>query len=279
MNCARARAILWPSDRPQLAGDDVVEARRHVEGCPSCERALTYDTGLLAAFARLRGETLPVAVRERVYDAVARARAHRSGAVTERSREHRRRRYQLLGAGFAAAVVVAVAAAAALRDAHTPVGVGVKGADVREADAFIDDYVRRAVREEHITTADVSLVARFLARELGMFVELVDMDGFEIEGAEVCLLDGHRGALVVYKRDAQILSYYVLPRRGGNPMAPVVRTASSPAGEAGATVVTWATAQAEYALVGPLSARELLDAARGAVSARRDPARAARTEW
>ena len=51
-------------------------------------------------------------------------------------------------------------------------------------------------------------------------------------------------------------------------MAPAVRTARQPTGDAGATVVTWATTRAEYALVGPLRAEDLLSVARGASGAR-----------
>lgn len=71
-DCARARAILWPTDRPRLAGDVVVEATRHVEACPECSRALSYDAALLTAFERIKSERPPRAVRERIHDVLAR---------------------------------------------------------------------------------------------------------------------------------------------------------------------------------------------------------------
>ena len=262
MDCARAREILWPADHPRLAEDDVVEARRHVEECQSCDRALAYDGALSAVFARLREEDIPVRVRERVYNTLARARA-RAGGERGGSRALGGRRPRP-GTAVFGTLALGVVAAMALYWSLTPESLAGPGSGWREAEAFIEDYVRRAVRQDHVTTSDPSVVIRFLARELGRTVGLVEVAGFEIEGAEVCLLEGRRGAMVVYRRGGQVLSYYVLPTLGGSPRTPVIQTPGPPVDEAGASVVTWATPDADYALVGDVSAEELLRAARGA---------------
>ncbi len=37
MNCSEARQALWPPERPRLAEAEVLEASRHVQGCPAVE--------------------------------------------------------------------------------------------------------------------------------------------------------------------------------------------------------------------------------------------------
>jgi hypothetical protein len=249
-----------------LAADEVVEARSHVEDCPACQRALAYDATLLSAFDRLREEALPLALRERVLDLLARTRTF-GGSSSARRNDAWYRRHLVAFATLGAAAVAALSAVVVLMDRPAQAEFGPMGAGVREADAFIEDYVRRAVREDHIATSDPSLVVRFLARELGLVVGLVDMEGYDLEGAEVCLLEGRRGAMVVYRRADRIVSFYVLPRSGGAAAPPRVRSAvPAPAGT-GASVVTWASTDAEFALVGPVNPGELLAAARGATGA------------
>lgn len=272
-DCAHARAILWPTDRPRLAGDDVVEAARHVEACPECARALSYDAALLAAFERVKSDPPPRAVRERVYDAIARERTGSRpapGTSTQAPRARRPRRgprVLALGVATAGLTIILIVTATVVVRSGGPTEVGVALEDARNAAAFIEDYMRRAVREDHITTSDPRLVREFLARELGLPIGLIRLDGFDIEGAEVCLLEGIRGAMVAYKRDGELLSYYVLPRRSGGPRAPALRTSARDDQEGGTSVVTWATREAEYALVGTLPATALLDAARNAATA------------
>jgi len=276
MDCARARATLWPTDRPRLAGDEVVEARRHVEQCAACRRDLAYDGALLSVFERLREEEAPTEVREAVYGAIARERAGRyssAGAAAVAVAADATRRSSGRSRAFALGGVVALGALGALGAVGAvlmttlrpgPPALAESLSEVQDAAAFIDDYMRRAVQEDHVTTSDPELVREFLMRELGVPAALLALEGFELQGAEVCLLEGVRGAIVVYKKDGKVLSYYVLPRRDGPPRPPVVRDANTDVGGGPANVVTWATADAEYALVGTLGAQELLDAARGA---------------
>ncbi len=260
MDCAEARRVLWPPERLRLAGDDVVAAQRHVEACADCQRAAGVDAALLEVFERLRAEQAPRAVRERVFDAIARERAGAGVAWNEAVDRPGPRR---LRRAVAAALVLITVAAGALSvlirdDAALPGSVD----DAAAVTAFVDDYVRRAVREDHVVTSDPAEVRRFLARELGLPVGPILVPGFTIAGAEVCLLEGRRGAMILYKRNGDVVSYYVVPRSDSRAREPAARE-SAPAGlGAGTTVVTWATTSLEHALVGPLESDRMLQVAR-----------------
>ena len=59
MNCSEARHALWPPERPRLAEAEVLEARRHVQGCAACESYFAQDRVLLEAFDRASQERAP----------------------------------------------------------------------------------------------------------------------------------------------------------------------------------------------------------------------------
>ena len=46
------------------------------------------------------------------------------------------------------------------------------------------------------------------------------------ERAEICLLEGRRGAMIVYKRQGEVISHYVVPRARGDERAPARRRPS-----------------------------------------------------
>ena len=79
---------------------------------------------------------------------------------------------------------------------------------------FVDDYLRRAVAEERIETSDVSRVRAWLTRELGLAMKPLVMDGLRLAGAEICLLNGRRGAMIQYELEGQTISHYLVPRDG-----------------------------------------------------------------
>jgi len=63
MDCQRAREGLWPPERPRLVGDEVAEARAHVEACPECAEYFDQDRVLLELYDRARGESAPINLR------------------------------------------------------------------------------------------------------------------------------------------------------------------------------------------------------------------------
>jgi hypothetical protein len=138
--------------------------------------------------------------------------------------------------------------------------VSVEGPEV-----FVEDYLRRAVGQDHIETDDPAEVQRFLERELGLRFDPLQIAGLKLERAEICLLEGRRGAMIVYKSDGALVSHYVVPRNNVVARAPALSTRrDGPAADM--PVVTWATSNAEQALVGELSSDQLLAIAGQGVS-------------
>jgi len=256
MNCERARRVLWPPEKPRLADADVVAAREHVRVCGSCRAHLEID-GYLGELRAGLGERAPRReIRERVFESVARARTSsraendvQSGPAAIRDPSHRRR---------TALTIAFVAAISAVPLVHGSAGDPARAST---ANAFVEDYMRLAVREDHVVTPDPAVVRQFILRELGSHVEPLAEEGLAIAGAEVCLLDGHRGAVIRYQTKLGMVTYYVIPVRGIEPRRPGI---TERPGGGRANVVTWAGEGMERALVGPLPADSLLELARRA---------------
>jgi hypothetical protein len=267
MNCTEARHALWPPERPRLAGSSVLEARQHVEGCEGCQSYFEQDRRLLDVYDRVGRQQTPRAVRERVFDSLARERARNIGvpdAVTAdgapsantggRSGLSSRRRWTLAAVSSAAALF-AVATGSALFD---------RSGAPEEAGLFVEDYLRRAVGEDRITTSDANEVSRFLTRELGLPITPMEVVGLRLAGAEICLLDGRRGAMIRYVEDGREISHYLVPKSGVVQREPAFSSlnASGTSAGVGPAVITWATPQVEQALVGDVAPDRLMEIAR-----------------
>ena len=303
MDCLEARAALSPEEALRLATPRVLEARRHVDRCVACREAFRVDHDLQERLRALGRIQAPADVRERVFDAVARVRAGRSGRW---GREVRHGGAARVLVGLAAVVLVTTLGLAfglgLLHDGFTISSVHTASPEAAgpappsapgpaPGSAFVEDFLRRAVQAEHIQTSDPGEVARFLARELGILgytgfiLPPADLD---LQGAEVCIVDGVRGAVVVYRKEGRVLYHYLIPRPGAEPRAPValgmasglgpsafdateLPRVGSPGGGAHAgtdpalgsypSVVTWASEGMEEALVGDLPVASLLDVA------------------
>ena len=123
-------------------------------------------------------------------------------------------------------------------------------------------HLRRAVGQDHIVTDDPAEVRRFLQRELGMQLEPLHFAGMDIARAEICLLEGRRGAMIVYKKDGAEVSHYLVPREGTERRRPSISTYPGGEGEMEMPVVTWSTPRVEQALVGEVDSESLLEMAR-----------------
>jgi anti-sigma factor RsiW len=257
MRCERARDILCPPERPQLAGDDVVAAQRHVERCESCRDYMAQDAAWLALLRRVRRVEAPADVRERVFHTLARERTiAESGPTPRRSRNGR------FVLAMAAVLALAVGSLMGLNLMLQPRGGPLPLAERQLEAGFVEDFLRRAVQAEHIETSDPSEVARFLARELGVSGTVpVPASSFELTGAEICIVEGVRGAVVLYKRDGEVLYHYLVPGSGGRRAGPSTFPDRPPAPSSQPgfpAVVTWASHGMEQALVADVSQEELL---------------------
>lgn len=255
MDCGKAREGLWPPERPRLAGEDVLAARAHVEECSACQAYFAQDRSLLATYDRIRRSRAPVKVRERVFDVLAETRLGAQGRKPEGAKAGDVRA-SILRWGGPALIAATLAALIWLpSEMSSPPDEGA---------VFVEDYLRRAVGQDHITTSDPAEIGRFLTRELGVRLRPLQVEGLELEGAEICLLEGRRGAMIVYKRDGAVLSHYLVPRSGAEARGPALSRTAVEQGDM--PVVTWALPNVEQALVGEVPPDELLQLAEAAPS-------------
>jgi len=267
MHCSRARSVLWPPEQLRVACEEVAQAQMHVRDCDGCQQYLLQDEALLDLYARVREIPAPMAVRQRGFDTLAATRWSAKGE-DEESRGGSSTRgdtstpigmsigERLLGNGPWPAAIAAVLAVVVLGSLH----------DVRVAsepsEVFVEDYLRRAVGQEHIESDDPREIRRFLERELGLGMEPLSLDGFDLARAEICLLEGRRGAMIVYKSDEGDVSHYLVPREDAPARAPTISAGTR--GES-MPVVTWASPNVEQALVAEIEPDELLRLAMGGV--------------
>lgn len=262
MKCDRARQLLWPPEEPRLASSGVLEARRHVESCEACRDYLAQDAIILAALRRAREVRAPAGVRERIFDALAQERMATEAGTT------RKRRWRLVAALSTAALLALVSVPSVVlfvTDSRSGPSLPAE-TEVATNAAFVEDFLRRAVQAEHIETSDPGEVAEFLARELGLQdPEPLTLARYDLAGAEICIVEGVRGAVVVYKQDGKALYHYLIPKAGGEATAPALASARPPEWSGIAevpAVVTWATTEVQQALVSDMPPEELLSLAR-----------------
>ena len=79
---------------------------------------------------------------------------------------------------------------------------------------FVDDYLRRAVGQDNIVTSDPAEISRFLMKGLGLLITPMQIEGLRLAGAEVCFLDGRRGAMIRYRQNGHEVTHYLIPREG-----------------------------------------------------------------
>lgn len=248
MDCAEARSALWPTEKLRVVDAKSTAARVHVDQCDCCQEYFRQDLALLGLYSRVREIPAPTAVRRRVFDSIASARW--SPDRTDGSSEVPSRLTHLRSQGawpLALLAVIGVAGLSQLRVARTA---------PEPSAVFVEDYLRRAVGQEHIETDDPTEIRHFLERELGLMLEPMAFEGFDIARAEICLLEGRLGAMIVYKGANGSLSHYLVPRDDVTPRAPVVSTSAA---SRSMPVVTWATPGLEQALVGEFEAGTLLE--------------------
>ncbi|MDT8340540.1 MAG: hypothetical protein RQ751_03425 [Longimicrobiales bacterium] len=256
MNCERAREILWPPERPRVMDTTKEAATVHLGECAECARYFGEDRRFLEALNDFASPPVPLDVRERVFMAVAEARAaarpHRGLAV---------------GAGRSGAPLwfSGLAGAAALL---ALVGIalvgGPRSGTANTTVAVAADYLRRTVSEEYLVTGDPREAMRFLERELGLAVAPLQIPGLDLERVEICLLDGTRGAMIQYRMGEERVSHYLVPTRSARARAPAVALGDVGKGGGSLPVVTWSAPGVEHALVSEAGTPVLMELALGA---------------
>ena len=248
MRCGRARRLLWPDEGPRAVTREIEEARAHLDACETCRDFLAEARGtseLLSAHAP-RPEA-PLAVRERLFAALARARSYLPDGAPPR-RPARRHLVGSLAAGLLA-VALAGWAGLSLRQESAPASLA----------AVAEDHIR-ALQQESLETEDRAAAERWLGERVPFAVRVPELPGASVEGARLCFLGGRRGAVVRYRVGGRPVSYYVMPGAGGK--ATPDAQAFLEGAEAGYNVVVWRDAGLVHALVGDLPRERLGDLAR-----------------
>lgn len=250
--CEEARAALWPWDRPRPHGETEEAALEHVEGCEACREFFRRD---LAVARAVRGsrfeERAPRELRERVYAALARERAF---GEAERAAARKGKKVKRRMAAAAAALLVLLGAGGLV--------LALRPEPVQ--DAYVQDFVGRAVEETVVETPDPSRMSRFFMRELGLSLVPVPLEGARPSRAMICLIRGRRAAMVEYEMDGHTVAHYRLPAAGTRGRAREVRLFS----ERGLSVARWEDGEFEHALVSDLPMDRLAGVARREFAAR-----------
>jgi anti-sigma factor RsiW len=225
----------------------MVEARAHVNRCELCRRFFEdmrrVSERIGAAAPRPHA---PVEMRDRLFKAVALARAGPSAA---RGATPWRRR---VGLGLVATVLLA----------GTWLGyLATRSGVAPAADALssiVEDHVR-ARSPIRLVSSDSLEVAHWLADRLPFAVQVPIFPEARLKGARLVLVNHQTGAVVEYAIGGEPLSYYVLPTSSRDPVAPrQIRVTE----RLGYHLATWEDAGLAHALVAVLPAPKLLALAR-----------------
>ena len=245
MNCGRARRLLWPDTGPREATPDVVAAREHAAGCEGCTQFLADMHRMAEEIGRRAPRpTAPAEVRNRLFQAIARARIPSVGPA---------RRSWLRPpaiAGIVAPLVVGVSLLAYL---------GVRGGSPDRNDALgsiVEDRLR-SQRGAGLASSDSAQVTEWLTERLPFAVQIPIFPEARLTGARVLVDSRRSGAVVEYMVGERALSYYILPGDGAG-LQDEIRLASTN----GYHVASWHDSGLTHALVAALPESKLVELAR-----------------
>ncbi len=245
LSCGEARRLLWPEDRPRVLTEALTRARDHLQACDACQAFLRDMDVMSHEFrAAVPDVSAPLAVRNRLFAAVARARTYAppGGAVSRRNR--------WVG-GVAAAGLLVVAGAWA---AH------------RLAGAVNDPFAPLAAEHAHadggddIESSDPSTVSAWLASRVKFAARVPRFEHATLEGARLCMSQCGQGVVMHYRLANGMVSYYVVPQED-------VASEPTPFGEldrvtrSGYRVVSWQEPGLLHVMVGNVSDQLLSDLA------------------
>ena len=245
MDCGRARRLLWPDTGPREATPEVVAAREHAAGCEGCTHFLADMHRMAEEIGRRAPRpTAPAEVRNRLFQAIARARIPSGGPA----RSSRLRPPAI--AGIVALLVVGLSLLGYL---------GVRGGSPDRNDALgsiVEDRLR-SQRGAGLASSDSAQVTEWLTERLPFAVQIPIFPEARLTGARVLVDSRRSGAVVEYLVGERVLSYYILPGDGAG-LQGEIRLASTN----GYHVASWHDSGLTHALVAALPESKLVELAR-----------------
>ena len=192
----------------------------------------------------------PVAVRERIFTALARARVTGvSLPIASRPRSW----------WMTAALLLLACGVGLLWGTRSPHdGSDRVGHD--SLSAVAEDHVR-SLSDQRILASETATVANWLGRYVPFAVHMPVLPHAQLEGGRLCFLQGQRGVVLWYRVDGRLVSYYIMPRTAHDHAVPALSSFHQGA-EAGYRVVAWRQDGLLHALVGALPYARLLELAR-----------------
>ncbi len=229
LTCAQARRVLWPGQGPRPASPDVLAAQEHVAGCAPCSAFFVEQATLGAAVRESDRRSAPDALRRRV---LAMVRGGRQPALRK------------VALGVAATVLIAAGAVA--------IWWPDRGVSERTILSLFTAEHQRLVAGGGISSGDPAEVTRWFAGRVDFALRIPEFAGGALLGGRLCMADGHRGAIVEYEFEGQMVSYFVLPLAVRGAPAELRHAA-----QAGYRVVWWMQDGLLHGVVGGLPAERL----------------------
>jgi len=234
--CERIEPLLAPWADGSLAADETPAVEAHLRACAACQELASTGREvheLLRARADRLREQAPAALRERLA-----ARRGRSAGQARRL-------------GLLARWVPASAAAAVLLAIVSVVAVGSLGSGRVLAAQLTLDHLKCLLIADTGHAADATRLAETWARDRGWSIRVPPSSTearVTLAAMRRCLYGDGEMAHLIYERDGQPVSLFILPRpREAAPVLAIM----------GHETITWAGDGRTYAVVGKLSREEL----------------------
>jgi anti-sigma factor RsiW len=245
MNCGRVRRLLWPDAGPRDTTAEIMAAREHASGCEACQGFLADMRRIAERISREAPRpTAPPEVRNRLFKAIAQART-----VSDAPARATRLR-QMVSAGVAALLVVGLSVLGYLvmREASP---------DRSSALGSIMEDRLRSQKGAGLASSDSLQVAQWLAERLPFAVQVPIFPEAQLTGARLLVDNRQAGAVVEYRVNENVLTYYVLPGGGTGLQREIHLTSRD-----GYRVASWSDAGLTHALVAILPGPKLIEFAR-----------------
>lgn len=241
MNCKDARPIIYTISYPDVISPEMLEARRHLEGCRECKEFLEgeRDFGMRLRDA-VRKESAPEGLRRRIM-----------GMERQQKGYLRRRMFYGLVIGM---VIFVLAVAGYILSTY-------KGEDSFIA-MLVDDHVKfLPLPEVQINSSDPEEIKAWFVGKVDFPVIIPHLEAY-LEGGRLCYLNKRRLALLFYRHDSSVVSLFIMDGIRPEEFRSLKKTTLNGKEvfvqyKSGYSVVLWEEKGLSYALVSDLDIEQI----------------------